>query len=602
MGISDVQGTIGTPESLPGAPINNWEYTGSFTKITGKHTLKAGASLMRTWVLDNCTYASASFDSLGTNNPQNPATTGSGLASFLLGVPSAATDLRGTALLGMQSDYYGAYLDDTWKATPKLTVTLDARYEYASPFIDGQGRFGSLDYHASTPTNTVWGVAGNVNTSQLLVPLANSPGVTINRVSPGFFNPDRDNWSPRVALAYRLPHDAVIRTGYGIFYDFNQSNVQDTGDIMGQWPFGFPDFTPPDLTTPTATNPVPQHILGVNVFPSFVPTPVPVANPGFAANRVNQRPYVQDWNFGIDKSFGNNWLISATYLGSKGTNLVITPTINIAPTPGPGNPQLRAALPQFAPFETTADWGNSNYEAGELKIQKRFSQGLTFLTSYTYSHCLDYQSAAHGSAQAGEGIQNGLQFWNDYASCDFDVPQNFVNSYVYDLPFGAGQRFASGSGWVSKYLLGGWQTTGILSLHSGFPFNLAVPFDNANTGSGTLGSVERPSLVGQLLPSGFQQNVQHWFNASAVAAIPFTYGNLGRNVLRQDGVQNFDFGLFKHTQLTESKELEFRAEVFNLFNTPFFQPPDPNISDLTFGQVLGAGNPRFIQFGLKLIF
>lgn len=596
--IAGVEGVPGVSQSLPGNPINNWEYTGTFTKIAGKHTLTAGASVIHTWVLDNCTYASGSFDNLPTSDPQNSSATGSGLASFLLGLPSAASDLRGTAEVKLHGNYYGTFLDDVWKATPDLTVTLSLRYDYASPLHEELGRQASVDLAQSTPTKTTWLLDAN---AQPPINLSAS-SATIVRVPNGIFAPDHDNWGPRVALAYRLPHDTVVRSGYGMFYDFNQSNVQDTQDIMGQWPFGFPDFTPPNLNQPSVANPLPQHVLGVSVFPPFVPTPNPPANPGFAVNRFNQRPMVQDWDLGIDKSFGNNWLLGVTYLGSKGTHIQISPTINIAPMPGPGNPQLRAALPQFAPFETTADWGNSSYEAAEVKMQRRFSQGLTFLASYTWSKSIDYQSATHGSAQPGEGIQNGLDFKADRAVSDYDIPQNLVFSSVYNLPIGAGSRYLNGGGWVSKYMLSGWQTTGILTLHSGFPFNIMVPFDNANTGSGTVGSVERPSLVGSLFPAGFQQSVQHWFNTSAVAAIPFTYGNLGRNVVRQDGVQNLDFGLFKYTKLTEHKSLEFRSEFFNLFNTPFFAPPDNNISDTTFGQLLSAGNPRFIQFGLKFVF
>jgi hypothetical protein len=228
--------------------------------------------------------------------------------------------------------------------------------------------------------------------------------------------------------------------------------------------------------------------------------------------------------------------------------------------------------------------------------------GLNFLSSYTWSKSIDYQSAAHGSAQPGEGIQNGLNFAADRAASDYDLRHNFVFSGIYDLPFGEGHRFSSGHSGMNRYLLNGWKIDGIVSLHTGFPFNLYVPFDNANTGSGTLGSTERPSLVGQLLPSGFNRSLSAWFNTSAVAAIPYTYGNLGRNVLRQDGLKNVDFSIAKEIPIRENQRIEFRSEFFNLFNHPNFAAPDGNISDATFGQVLSAGNPRFIQFGLKYVF
>jgi hypothetical protein len=598
--ISDVAGVPGTAQSLPGGPINNWQFSAAFTKILGKHTLTMGGSVVHTWVLDNCTYASGSFDNLPTSDPQNSSTTGSGLASFLLGVPSAATRLVGSAEQQLFGNYYGLYFDDVWKATPKLTVTLGVRYDYASPLQEEQGRQGSLNFYTSTPAQTVWMID---QSAQPQIDLSAS-SAKIERVSNGIFLPDRKDWAPRVAVAYQLGHDLVVRSGYGIFYDFNQSNVQNTQDIMGQWPFGFPDFTPPNLNQPSVANPRPQNILGVNVFPPFVPSADPPANPGFAANQYNRRPYVQVWNLGVDKSLGNDWLLSVTYLGSKGTRIPLAPTLNIAPTPGPGNPQLRAALPQFAPYEVTAAWGNSSYEAGQVKVEKRFSKGLSFLASYTFGKSIDYQSATHGSAQPGEGIQNGLDFKADRAVSDFDVPQNFVFSFVYNLPFGAGQRFGGGAGKVPRYLMTGWQVNGIIGAHSGFPVNIYIPFDNANTGSGTVGSLERPSVSGPLLPSGFHRSLQEWFDTTAVFLAPFgtAYGNLGRNPIRQDRFSNVDFGLTKNSKLTERTSLEFRSEFFNLFNHPNFGPPDGNFSDLTFGQVLSAGNPRFIQFGLKFLF
>jgi hypothetical protein len=596
--ISDAASIPGTPQSLPGDPINNWEYSGTFTKVIGNHTINAGASLIHTWVLDNCTYASATFNNLPTSDPQNAANTGSGLASYLLGVPTAATVLRGTAEQRLHGNYYGTFVDDVWKATSRLTVNLSVRYDYADPLQDDYGRQGSLDYVHSTPTHTTWLIDQSAKPT---IDLSSSPA-TIVRVSNGMFEPDHKNWAPRVGLAYRVTPHTTVRAGYGIFYDFNQSNVQDTQDIMGQWPFGFPDITPPSLNQPTAANPVPTNVLGVNVFPPFVPSSSPPPNPGFAAARDNRRPYVQIWDVGIEQTIGNAWLFSATYLGSKGTHMVITPVLNVASTPGPGVAQAKAALPQFAPFEVTGNWGNSSYNSAQLKIQRRFASGVNFLASYTWSKSIDYQSAAHGSAQPGTGIQNGLDFRADRAVSDFDVPQNFVFSGIYELPIGEGKRFNVHQKFLNRYILSGWTMDGILTAHTGFPVNISVPFDNANTGGGTLGSQERPSLVGALYPSGFHQTLSEWFNTSAVSAIPYTYGSLGRNALRQGNFTNIDFSLAKKTRVTESQYFELRGEFFNLFNHPNFGPPDGNISSPTFGQVLSADNPRFIQVGFKYVF
>lgn len=592
--LSDVNSIPGGTFSPAGGPINNWQYTGSVSKIAGNHTLNLGASVMRTWVLDNCTYESAAFNQEGSDDPQNPSATGSGLASFLLGVPTSAQRLAGTAEMTYQLDYYGLFADDTWKVTPKLTVSLGLRYDYSSPMVETKGRAASIDFFNSTPTQTVWLLQKQANPP--LVDLSASP-LTIRRVD-SLILPDRDNLAPRLALAYRLGHAFAVRTGYGIFYDFNQSNVQDSQDIMGQWPFGFSDFTPSDLNTPTASQPTPQHLLGAGVFPPFVPSVTPPPGIGNAIDPHTDRPYVQIWDFGIDKSYGNNWLISGTYVGSKGTHLVIKPSVNAALTPGPGPITPRATLPQFDPFAMVLDLGNSNYQALELKAERRFSNGLSFLASYTYSKSIDEQSDAHGSPQAGESNPRWLDIAANRAVSDYDLPQNFVFNYIYALPFGEGTRFSGGGGWLSKYLFSGWQTTGILTLHSGFPFGVPAPFDVANTGA----SGQRPWLTGSLYPAGFQQNLQEWFNTNAFSLAPYTYGNMGRNILRQDGMKDFDFGLFKETRITERMNMQFRAEFFNLFNYANFGHPNVSMNSPSFGTVSSAGNPRFIQFGLKFMF
>jgi hypothetical protein len=544
---------------------------------------------VHTWVLDNCTYASGSFDNLPTSDP-NPldnaaATTGAGLASFLLGLPSGASDLRGSAQMLLHGNYYGAFVDDTWKATPNLTVSLSLRYDYSTPFHEELGHQSALDIAHSTATDTIWlDVSPN--------PL---DGVAAN-AKPGLVPPDRTNLGPRVGLAYRLPHNLAMRAGYGIFYDFNQSNIQNQQTFMGQWPFGFPDIIPEGgLNLPSASNPLPQQVLGVGVFPPFVPSALPPSSPGFAIDPTYKRPSLQSWNFGIDKSFQNNWVVSVTYLGNKGTHIVTNPYLNIDPaasleTYSPS----RARLPYFSPMLIVSDWGNTSYEALQVKAEKRFSKGVTILASFTHSKFISYDDSANSSAT----IQNGLDFKADRSVSNYDIPENFVLSYVYSLPFGQGGRFLNDRGWVSKYLVKGWKTTGILTLHTGFPFNLTVPFDNANVGAGD----ERPTLIGQLRPIGFNQTLNEWFNTSALTVIPGTFGNLGRNALRQDGVQNLDFGMFKQTQLTETKSLEFRGEFFNLFNTPFFGAPGGAVGTPQFGEVLSAGNPRFVQFGLKLVF
>jgi hypothetical protein len=270
--------------------------------------------------------------------------------------------------------------------------------------------------------------------------------------------------------------------------------------------------------------------------------------------------------------------------------------VNIANSPGPGPIAPRSRLPNLlGVYDLDAHWFNSSYNAGQVKIEKRYSQGLTLLGSYTYSHSIDDVSVNTNYTW----FQNTLNFRADRASSDFDLTHNVALSCVYELPFGTGKRFANGDDFLSRFIAAGWRAGGIVSLNNGFPFNITIPFDNANVGA----IYQRPSVKGPLVPSGFHQTPNAWFDTSALYVLSYTYGNLGRNAMREDGFQNFDFSLSKDTPLTERLHLELRFEFFNVLNHPNFAIPDSSFGDPTFGSVLSMnGSPRDIQFGAKLQF
>ncbi len=595
--VSDITGTANGEANFEG-PIKTWEFNGTLTKILNTHTLSAGGAFMHTWVLDNCSVNTLAFDNGPTSDPQNPATTGSGLASFLLGVPVSAGRQAGSAELKLLGPYSSGFVNDVWRVKPNITVTGSLRYDYASPMQEEHGRLAGVDLWDSTPSNGIYLIDSRAQQAFSLVPLDQihgSPNVSVVRTASPIF-PNRKDWSPRVAVAYRANSHLVVRAGYGIFYDFNQSNIQNQQQIMGQYPFG--QTYRAAINSPTSAAPTPQNILGGTVFPPFKPSLTTPTNPAFAISRRVSTPYLQDWDFGLEREVGGKLLLSATYVGSKGTHLPINAEFNDAPSPGQGNANLRRPLPQFGSLTTASNITVSNYAALELKAEERASRGLTFLAAYTYSRSIDEASTSNGSQQPGEGPQNAYDLAGSRGVSDFDVPHNFVFSGVYDLPFGSGRRFLSGSGWLQSKVLGGWESTGILSLRSGFPFNLTISGDNANIGAASPN--QRPTSLGPILPSGFHRNIGEWFDTSNLIVIPYTFGNVGRNSVRQGGYKNLDFGMYKNTKITEKVELQFRAESFNFFNHPNWGVPVSTFGAAQFGQVLSATNPRYIQFALKL--
>jgi hypothetical protein len=417
---------------------------------------------------------------------------------------------------------------------------------------------------------------------------------------PGLVDYSQKNFGPRVGIAYRLPHDLVLRSGYAIFYEFNQSLFQSQNGNTGQWPFGFPDFTPSGLNIPTAENPLPTGVLGSGtLFPPLALSYQPPLGTAFAVESHTQYPYVQQWNLGIQKELPSNWALSIDYLGTKGTHMGGRFAVNTA-VPGVTPIETRRRIPEIGILRIDPHWFNSSYNAATVKLEHR-GRELTTILGYAYSHSIDEISCTHGDCGK---TQNFLDFRASRGNSDFDITHNFVASWVYQLPFGKGRRYLSGSGGLANGLLGGWQVMGITMLQTGMPFNIFISQDNANVGI----TQQRPSVTSldDLRLSSSEQTPNRWFNTNALYVSPFgTFGNLGRNVLRRDGVVSIDLGLAKVFPIHERANIEFRAEFFNLPNHANFGDPVNFLGRGNFGQVTSYApgfTPRDIQFGLKVNF
>ena len=494
------------------------------------------------------------------------------LGDLLLGFPIFTSVARVDNPQQLRTQSYNAFFNDSLRISRRLTLNAGLRYEYNSPPVDADDRA------------TLYDLA-----SRSLVRVGTSG------VPRGGYEADKNNFAPRVGLAWTLGDDekTVVRAGYGIYYD--QSALAPTEAIYFNSPFFDNNifFSIPGLPL-TLSNP----------FPSFFPVPLP--DSALAIQRDLRTAYMQHWNLNVQRELGSKSVLEVAYVGSKGTKLLTARDIN-QPQPSvlpPGLPFVPRPNPQFDDINLLESRANSNYHSLQTRLQQRFSRGLAALVSYTWSKSIDDASNFFSSVGDPNFPQNSYNLRGERGRSNFDVRHRLSASYSYDLPFGRGKRYLSDGGLASA-IFGGWQSFGVITFQSGRPFTVALlsEIDNSGTGRSILGfgANDRPNVVGD--PNLGSRSTTRWFNTEAFDfAAPGTFGNAGRNIIDGPGYQSVNASLVKNTALTESVNLQFRVEAFNLFNHPNFNLPDNFFGSPTFGQITSARDPRHLQFGLKLLF
>jgi len=496
--------------------------------------------------------------------------TGNALGDLLLGFPLLTSVARVDNPQQIRTESYNFFINDSYRVTPRLTLTGGLRYEYNSPPVDAEDRANIYD----------------VTTRSLVQ-------VGTNGVPRSGFEADKNNFAPRVGFAWSVSEKTVLRGGYGIYYD--QSPLAPAEALYFNSPFFDNNifFSLPGL--PLTLN---------DPFPAFFPFPLP--DSALAIQRDLRTGYMQHWNFNVERQLGTSSVLEVAYVGSKGTKLLTARDIN-QPQPSvlpPGLPFVPRPDPRFDDIDLLESRANSNYNALQARFQQRLARGLSALASYTWSKSIDDASNFFSSAGDPNFPQNSYNVAAERGRSNFDVSHRLSVSYSYALPFGKGRNYLHDDGWLST-VLSGWETFGIVTLQSGRPFTVALlsEIDNSGTGRSILGfgANDRPNLVGN--PELSNPTTLQWFNTAAfVFPAPGTFGNAGRNILEGPGFQNVNASLVKNTALTERVNLQFRAEAFNLFNHPNFNLPDNFLGSPTFGRITSARDPRHIQFGLKLLF
>ncbi|HYP53976.1 MAG TPA: TonB-dependent receptor, partial [Pyrinomonadaceae bacterium] len=527
---------LGDESNNPQASATNtFQFLDTATYARGRHLLKFGADIRAVQQIGFRDVQSRGFLQFSPF-----AYTGNALADLLLGLPLVTGVARVDNAQHLRTESYHFFVNDSFRVGPRLTLTAGLRYEYNSPAVDAFDR--ARLYDAATRSLVAVGTNG---------------------MPRGGYEADRNNFAPRVGLAWTLGDrgETVVRAGYGVYYETNPL-APGEGLYFNAPFFDFNLFFPLPGLPLTVSDP----------FPAFFPFALP--DSAQAIQRDLRTPYTQHWNLNVQRELFRAGVLEVAYVGAKGTKLLAARDIN-QPQPSvlpPGLPFVPRPVAQFDEINAIESRAASNYHALQARFQQRLTKGLAALASYTWSKSIDDASNFFPSAGDPNFPQNSYDLRAERARSNFDVRHRFTLSYAYDLPFGRGRAFAGGGGLLST-LLTGWQTFGIVTLQTGRPFTVALlrEFDNSGTGFSALGfgSNDRPNLVGD--PDAGPRTPEQWLNPAAFALpAPGTFGNAGRNVAEGPGYQSVNASLVKNTDLGERYNLQLRAEFFNLFNHPNF--------------------------------
>ncbi|HEV3469462.1 MAG TPA: TonB-dependent receptor [Pyrinomonadaceae bacterium] len=559
---------LGHEFNNPQASVTNtFQVLDTASYVTGRHLVKFGADIRA--VQQN---GFRDVQSRGFIQFSPFAYTGNALADLLLGLPTVTGGARVDNAQHLRAESYHFFVNDNWRVSPRLTLSAGLRYEYNSPAVDAFDRANLYDPAARTLVR-----------------------VGTNGVPRGGYEADRNNFAPRVGLAWTLGEEeaTVVRAGYGVYYDTSPLAPGEALYFNAPF-FDFNLFFPLQNLPLTLSDP----------FPAGFPFRLP--DSAQAVERDLRTPYTQHWNLNVQREVTSRGVLEVAYVGAKGAKLLAARDLN-QPQPSvlpPGLPFVPRPVPQFDEINTIESRAASSYHALQARFQQRLARGLAALASYTWSKSIDDASNFFPSAGDPNYPQNSYDLRAERARSNFDVRHRFTLSYSYDLPLGRGRALLADAGWLTS-LFSGWQTYGILTLQTGRPFTVALlrEFDNSGTGISALGfgANDRPNLVGD--PNAGPRTPERWFNTAAFA-LPArgTFGNAGRNVVEGPGYENFNASLVKNTTLGERYNLQLRAEFFNLFNHPNLDLPDNFFGSPSFGRVTSARDPRHIQFGAKLLF
>jgi Carboxypeptidase regulatory-like domain/TonB-dependent Receptor Plug Domain len=611
--------TIGGATNLPqGRGDNDFNYISDLTILKGAHSIKLGVDIRR---FEFNSFFNSDGRGLFTFNGEY---TGNAIADLLLGLPSQATRDPGVPHQNTRDFSSDLYVQDDWKVKPNLTLNLGLRWELNLPPYEIDNRLETFD----PATDTII-MAGGLQA----LPVINTAALNDYPNGPAWqgsflqtqpypsgsrlWNTQWKNFAPRLGFAWSPGGSDrwVIRGGSGVFFD-----QQELGNGISNSSRTLPFRLSQTYINTKAYNSSSTYDLAN----SFGGSAAGTLN-AFGVTKNFQTATEAEWSLGVQRALTQNIVLGVDYTGSKGYNLPIQLNIGQALTPGGPRPEVG-----WAQVQQVYSVANSNFNALNVRFQKRFSNGASFLLAYAYSHSIDEGYGISTSSSASNTTpQNAYDFRGNRGSSDYDIRHRFVYNGLYDFPMGHGKRFLGNASGVTQALLGNWSISGILTVQTGPPYTLLLStgFDNSETfGFHDLPNVvANPNQAGPVAanPTCKAPSVIHtpqmWLNPCAFIVPPKgQFGNEGRNDLVAPGLTNVDFSLIKNVRLGERANVELQAQFFNIFNHPNFGLPNNSIgsfnsatgviTDASLGTIASGpdenntGAQRQIQFGVHFIF
>jgi outer membrane receptor protein involved in Fe transport len=580
----------------------------NYSKILSRHTLKAGYEFQNidTTINDfNPAYGQNTYGGQYSKPTTAKSNNIYNLADFLLGAQSVYQLTNFTQAHQRQWMSF-AYLQDDFKVSSRLTLNLGVRYEFATPEYERDNHMTNYD----PATNALVTASSGSLYDEALV------------------HPRYKDFAPRVGLAYSINPKTVIRAGYAISYiqffrQGSDSYLYYNGPFvvnaqMTEAPYSVNGSTI-TLTPLCGANPSVSS-LSTCYLPTQMGYPAGFASPASFSTATTKTvfidptirtPYVQNWHLTIQRELAKDLILDLGYSGNHSVGLWVNEDLNQAlPNQAGQSLGVNARRPDkaFQNIDSNYGAGFSSYEALQVKIEKRYSHGLTFLNSFTWSKAID---DACGALEAANGDQQAVNLFDSAAGkgpSGYNQPFNDTLSAVYDLPFGHGRPYASKMPYFADALFGGWTLSGINSMLSGQPINLTYDPSAAFLATdGTKNSaIYRPNVLGNPMLPVSQQTPAAYFNAAMVSVptdVTHPYGDAGRNIVSSNSLYNLDLGIHKQFRLpSEGKSLEFRGEVFNALNKTNFSPANGDASSSSFGKITATFPARQVQFALRLMF